>query len=119
VEDTWPGYESSSIGLKPDVTIDQAKSEMTAIQNSLNQLYPSTNRGLGADVMPLKQVIVWNADETLLVGFFEPIHGLGLIGDALQGRSSSPATRDSAPIRYDLNVWLAATSSSIRNRETF
>jgi len=52
--------------LKPGVTIDQAKSEMVAIQNSLNQLYPSTNRGLGANVVPLKEIIVWDADETLL-----------------------------------------------------
>jgi putative ABC transport system permease protein len=53
--------------LKPGVTIDQAKSEMTTIQNSLNRLYPSTNRGLGANVVPLKEIIVWDADETLLL----------------------------------------------------
>src|SRR5262245_58992244 len=53
--------------LKPGVTIAQANSEMTTIQNSLNQLYPSTNRGLGADVAPLKQVIVGDAGATLLL----------------------------------------------------
>jgi predicted permease len=53
--------------LKPGVTIDQAKSEMTTIQNSLNRLYPSTNQGLGANVVPLKEIIVWDADETLLL----------------------------------------------------
>src|SRR5262249_50702495 len=53
--------------LKPGVTIDQAESEMTTVQNSLNQLYPATNRGLGADVAPLKEVIVWDADKTLLL----------------------------------------------------
>jgi predicted permease len=53
--------------LKPDVTIDQAKSEMVTIQNSLNQLYPSTNDGWGINVEPLKQVIVGNADQTLLL----------------------------------------------------
>ena len=53
--------------LKPGVTIDQAKSEMTTIQNSLNQLYPSTNRGLGADVAPLKEIVVWGANKTLLL----------------------------------------------------
>ena len=53
--------------LKPGVIIDQAKSEMAAIQNSLNQTYPSTNRGLGANVAPLKEIIVWDADETLLL----------------------------------------------------
>src|SRR5262249_33744054 len=53
--------------LKPGVTIAQAKSEMIAVQNSLYQLYPSTNRGLGADVAPLKQEIVGNASATLLL----------------------------------------------------
>src|SRR5262245_1247830 len=53
--------------LKPGVTIDQAKSEMTTIQDSLNQIYPSTNQGLGANVTPLKEIIVWDADETLLL----------------------------------------------------
>jgi predicted permease len=53
--------------LKPDVTIDQAKSEMVTIQNSLNQLYPSTNDDWGINVEPLKQVIVGNADQTLLL----------------------------------------------------
>jgi len=40
---------------------------MTTIQNSLNQLYPSTNRGLGADVAPLKEIVVWGANKTLLL----------------------------------------------------
>src|SRR5499426_2494337 len=53
--------------LKPGVTIAQAKSEMATIQNSLNQLYPSTDRGLGADVVPLKQVVVGKAGATLLL----------------------------------------------------
>jgi putative ABC transport system permease protein len=53
--------------LKNGVTIDQAKSEMATIQTSLNQLYPSTNRGLGAEVIPLKQEIVGDAGTTLLL----------------------------------------------------
>jgi predicted permease len=53
--------------LKPGVTIAQAKSEMATIQNSLNHLFPSTNRGLGADVVSLKQVVVGNAGATLLL----------------------------------------------------
>jgi predicted permease len=53
--------------LKPGVTIAQANSEMATIQNSLNQLYPSTNRGLGTDVVSLKQVVVGNAGATLLL----------------------------------------------------
>ena len=53
--------------LKPGVTFAQAQSELTTIQNSLNQQYPSTNQGLGIDVMPLKQMIVGDAAETLLL----------------------------------------------------
>src|SRR5262249_23897844 len=41
--------------------------EMVTIQNSLNQLYPSTNDDWGINVEPLKQVIVGNADQTLLL----------------------------------------------------
>jgi predicted permease len=53
--------------LKNGVTIAQAKSEMATIQNSLSQLYPSTSRGLSADVIPLKQEIVGDAGTTLLL----------------------------------------------------
>jgi predicted permease len=53
--------------LMPGVTIAQAKSEMTSIQNSLSQQYPSTSRGLSANVVPLKEIIVGDADETLLL----------------------------------------------------
>jgi predicted permease len=53
--------------LKPGVTIDQARSEMATIQNSLNQLYPSIKQGLGANVVPLKEIILGNAGQTLLL----------------------------------------------------
>ena len=53
--------------LKPGVTIDQAKSEMATIQNSLNQLYTSTDRGLGVDILPLKRTVVWKTKEALLL----------------------------------------------------
>jgi putative ABC transport system permease protein len=53
--------------LKTGVSIAQAKYEMATIQNSLNQLYPTTNRGLGTDVLPLKQVFVGDADKTILL----------------------------------------------------
>jgi putative ABC transport system permease protein len=61
-----PGFRCVAL-LKTGVTIDQAKSEMATIQNSLNQLYPSTNEDWGVNVEPLKQMIVGNADETLLL----------------------------------------------------
>jgi predicted permease len=53
--------------LKPEITADQAQAEMRAIQNSLNQLYPNANTGLSVDVISLKQQIVGDTDENLLL----------------------------------------------------
>jgi predicted permease len=53
--------------LKPEVTADQAQADMRAIQNSLNQLYPNANTGLSVDVISLKQQIVGDTDEKLLL----------------------------------------------------
>jgi predicted permease len=53
--------------LKPGVTIDQAKSEMATIQNSLNHIDTSTDRGLGVDILPLKRTVVWKSKEALLL----------------------------------------------------
>lgn len=51
--------------LKPGMTIAQGQSEMSAIQNRLDQLYPTDNRDLGVYVEPLKQEIVGDAAQTL------------------------------------------------------
>src|SRR5215469_9238033 len=57
-----------SIGrLKPGVSIAQAQAEMSTIQAHLEQLYPDANRGLGTDVVPLKQVMIGNVGGTLLL----------------------------------------------------
>ena len=53
--------------LAPGVTIGQAQSEMRSIQESLDQLYPAADRGIGIDVVPLKQEILGSASETLLM----------------------------------------------------
>ncbi len=53
--------------LKPGVSIAQAQAEMDAIQQHLDQLYPETDRGLGAEVVPLKHQIVGNVGGTLLL----------------------------------------------------
>ena len=53
--------------LRPQVTISQAKAEMSTIQNTLDQLYPDDNRDLGTDVMPLKQVLVGDVSGILLM----------------------------------------------------
>jgi predicted permease len=53
--------------LEPNATISQARAEMSAIQNRLDQLYPDANRDLGTDVMPLKQEMVEDLRGTLLM----------------------------------------------------
>ncbi|MGC1620554.1 MAG: ABC transporter permease, partial [Candidatus Acidiferrum sp.] len=53
--------------LKPGVSIAQAQAEMSTIQGRLEQLYPDANRGLGTDVVPLKQVMIGNVSGTLLL----------------------------------------------------
>jgi putative ABC transport system permease protein len=53
--------------LKRGVSVPQAQAEMSTIQNRLDQLYPDANRDLGANVEPLKRVIVGNVGRTLLL----------------------------------------------------
>jgi predicted permease len=53
--------------LKPNVTITQARAEMSAIQKGLDQIYPDSNRDLGTDVMPLKQEMIGDIRGTLLM----------------------------------------------------
>lgn len=51
--------------LKPGVSVNEARAEMTAIQSHLDQLYPDANRGVGADVDLLKQDITEDFSGTL------------------------------------------------------
>src|SRR5580704_745530 len=51
--------------LKPDATVSQASAEMLAIESQLRQAYPSEDRGVEADVVPLKQEIVGDSGRTL------------------------------------------------------
>jgi predicted permease len=53
--------------MKPGVSVAQAQSEMSAIQDHLDQLYPDADRGTGADVESLKQIIVQDVRGTLLL----------------------------------------------------
>jgi predicted permease len=39
--------------LKPGVTVEQARSEVKALASRLAAMYPGTNQGVGADVLPL------------------------------------------------------------------
>ena len=53
--------------MKPGVSVVHAQAEMSAIQDHLDQLYPDADRGTGADVEPLKQIIVQDVRGTLLL----------------------------------------------------
>ena len=53
--------------LKPGVSLSQAQAEMTTIQSSLDRVYPEANRDLGIYVEPLKQAILGNIGETILL----------------------------------------------------
>lgn len=53
--------------LRPGVSTAEAQAEMSAIQNHLDQLYPDADRGTGADVEPLKRLIVQDVHGTLLL----------------------------------------------------
>ncbi len=53
--------------LKPGVTLEQARAEMRAIQDHLDDIYPAANRGLGTDVVPLQQEIVGDVPRMLFL----------------------------------------------------
>ncbi len=43
--------------LKPESSLEQAQAEMTRIARSLEQQYPESNKGYGATVMPINQIL--------------------------------------------------------------
>ena len=51
--------------LRSGVSINRAAAEMAAIQNELNRMYPSADRGLGTRVLPMRQEFVQDASGTL------------------------------------------------------
>ena len=53
--------------LKPDVTTEQARSEMTAIAGRLEEQYPDTNTQMGVGLGPLKEWIVGDTRLPLMV----------------------------------------------------
>jgi predicted permease len=53
--------------LKPNVSIPQSQAEMSTIQSRLDHLYPADNRDLGIYVQPLKQAIVGDVGQTLVL----------------------------------------------------
>ncbi|MBV9625541.1 MAG: ABC transporter permease [Acidobacteria bacterium] len=53
--------------LKAGVSISQSQAEMSIIQDHLDRLYPNENRDLGVYVESLKQAIVGDAGQTLVL----------------------------------------------------
>jgi predicted permease len=53
--------------LKPEVTIQQARSDMARVTAHLAEAYPNDNKGIGATLMPLKEQMVGNVKRLLLV----------------------------------------------------
>jgi predicted permease len=61
-------HDIASIGrLRAEVGIGQAQAEMNAVQENLDRLYPREERGLGAEILPLKHEIVGTVRGTLLL----------------------------------------------------
>jgi putative ABC transport system permease protein len=62
------GHYLSAIGqLKPGATLEQARSEMSAIAGQLAQEYPGPNAGWNVKLMPLQEFIVRSVETALLV----------------------------------------------------
>jgi predicted permease len=55
--------------LNSGVSMAQAQAEMSAIQDRLVQFYPDANKGFGASVVPLRQMLIGDVSRTLLVLF--------------------------------------------------
>ncbi len=55
--------------LKTEVIMGQAEAEMNALQRDLDRRYPDANRGTGIALIPLKQQIVGDVRETVLLLF--------------------------------------------------
>ncbi len=53
--------------LRRGVTPSEAQAEMNAVQEHIDQLNPTTERGLGASVIPIKQEVVGDVATTLLL----------------------------------------------------
>ncbi len=53
--------------LKPGVTVAAAQHDLSAIEDRLAALYPTTNKGTGAEVQPLRDALVGPSDRTQLL----------------------------------------------------
>jgi predicted permease len=53
--------------LRPGQTIDEAQREIATLSADLERSYPSTNAGIGAYILPLRDEIIGNVREPLLI----------------------------------------------------
>ncbi len=53
--------------LKPDAKIAQAQSELNAVQENLDRLYPAADQNLGTIILPLKEALVSEVSGILLL----------------------------------------------------
>jgi len=53
--------------LKPGVTVEQARSDLAAVAAALEDEYPGSNRGWGATVRPLEEVVLGSTRPQLLI----------------------------------------------------
>ncbi|HLY41590.1 MAG TPA: ABC transporter permease [Terracidiphilus sp.] len=53
--------------LKPGVSIEQARAEMDQVTSNLSVAYPDSDRGVGASLVPLRDQVVGNSGQFLLV----------------------------------------------------
>jgi predicted permease len=73
LEDRGAQWIEGYVRLKPDVTIEQAQAELSAIATRLEETYPETNRGRGVRLFPLWQTPFNNAGALL------PTLGIALV----------------------------------------
>jgi len=53
--------------LKPEVTLERARTEMNAIARRIEEQFPDTNKGVGATLIPLHEQLVGNIRQAMLV----------------------------------------------------
>ncbi len=68
--------------LKPDVTIEQAQTEMSGIARNLELQYPDTNKGWGVRIVPLSEAVIGDTIKPALWVLLAAVGFLLLIASA-------------------------------------